>query len=130
VLSKQFRIVFGAFNLAREAVSPDVRGFEYPPDAAFNHNPQETRIKNWLTAKYSVAPSPDGSAEPVFPYCHGSVCQKEGGGGSRSNDRLNALTVEVVQKLVALGIEASDIVIFTPYRANLARLQAPSKPRA
>lgn len=123
VLSTQHRIVKGSFDLAQSIIYPDIRNFEYAPTTAIENHPMAVKIEKWVRAAYKAPPSPEDNILPVFFHCHGSKCQVDKSAGSRYNDTQNGLVIKLVRGLLDLGVNAADIVVITPYRANLARLE-------
>jgi hypothetical protein len=124
ILTTQYRIVRGSFDLAQSIIYPDIKGlFEYGESTALEHHPMATKIETWVTMEYKASASPAGKILPLFFHCHGSRCEVDKAMASRYNKRQNELVVKLVWGLVGLGVTTSDIVVITPYRANLKRLE-------
>jgi hypothetical protein len=124
ILTTQYRIVRGSFDLAQSIIYPDIENlFQYGETTTLEHHPMAMKIERWVTMEYKASASPVGTILPLFFHCRGSRCEVDKGMGSRYNERQNALVVKLVRGLVGLGITTSDIVVITPYRANLNRLE-------
>ncbi|EAQ84087.1 hypothetical protein CHGG_10491 [Chaetomium globosum CBS 148.51] len=124
ILTTQYRIVRGSFDLAQSIIYPDIKNlFEYGETTALEHHPITTKIETWVTTEYKVSASPAGTILPLFFHYHDSHCEVDKDMGSRYNKPQNALVVKLVRDLVNLGVTTSDIVVITPYRANLDRLE-------
>ncbi|KAH6848227.1 P-loop containing nucleoside triphosphate hydrolase protein [Chaetomium sp. MPI-CAGE-AT-0009] len=124
ILTTQYRIVRGSFDLAQSIIYPDIKDcFEYGETTALQHHPMATKIETWVTMEYRARASSAGTILPLFFHCHGSRCEVDEAMGSRYNERQNALVIKLVRGLVGLGVTTSDIVVVTPYRANLNRLE-------
>ncbi|KAK4031849.1 AAA domain-containing protein [Parachaetomium inaequale] len=123
ILTNQYRIVSGSFDLARTIIYPGIKDFQYAESAALTNHPMATQIETWVTSTYQAAPSPPGKILPLFFHCNGAQCLVDEAVGSRYNDRHNGLVVKLVLGLRGLGVKASDIVVITPYWANLGRLE-------
>ncbi|KAK3293556.1 P-loop containing nucleoside triphosphate hydrolase protein [Chaetomium fimeti] len=124
ILTTQYRVVKGSFDLAQSIIYPDIKGlFEYGETTALGHHPMATKIETWVTMEYNASASPAGTILPLFFHCHGSRCEVDKAMVSRYNEGQNGLVVKLVRGLVGLGVTTSDIVVITPYRANLKRLE-------
>ncbi|KAK4031219.1 P-loop containing nucleoside triphosphate hydrolase protein [Parachaetomium inaequale] len=123
VLSTQYRMAFGSFDLAGSIIYPGVKDFKYAESTALANHPMATKIETWAVSTFRATPSPAGKVLPLFIHCGNSRCLVDEAAGSRYNDRQNGLVVNLVQGLLELGVESSDIAVITPYRSNLARLE-------
>ncbi|KAK3360832.1 P-loop containing nucleoside triphosphate hydrolase protein [Lasiosphaeria ovina] len=126
VLTRQFRIAHGCFDLAREIIYHDIKDVDYAPSASLKEHKQlpAVKIENWARTQYKAAPSPPGSVLPLFFHCPG-VGEQDTTTSSMFNAGQISLAVSLAAGLIKAAIvKGQDIVAITPYRSNLARLQA------
>lgn len=122
VLTRQMRIVEGLFDLARQIVYPDVPNVAYGKRARVENHPVARLIDDWAGARYGYRPLPD-KILPVFLHCKDTICDMSG--TSRVNVLQNAAAISFMDALVGSGkVKARDIVVITPYRGNLKKLEA------
>ncbi|CAK7225828.1 hypothetical protein SCUCBS95973_005994 [Sporothrix curviconia] len=120
VLNRQMRIFEGLFNLAREIIYHDVPDITYGEMVRVGNHPVARRIDAWAGDRYGYRPRPDRIL-PVFLHCDNTVCEMAG--ASRVNRLQNAAAVSFIDALVSSGVAlASQIVVISPYRANVKEL--------
>ncbi|KAK8036926.1 hypothetical protein PG991_001240 [Apiospora marii] len=100
-LNRQMRIVEGGFDLAREIIYPHVKDFTYADSAKLENQPLARKIESWMGEQYSLT-------SPLARY----------------NDAQNAVAINTIAKMVSSRlVDADQVAIITPYRANLERLE-------
>jgi len=125
VLNVQFRIVEGCFDLARDVIYPDVEGFAYASQVAVRANPLFMGVETWVRSTFKAPACPPNKILPLFFDCAESRCRQDDDTRSRYNLGQNRVAVALVEALLTanLGLTSSDVVVVTPYRANLHQLQ-------
>lgn len=123
ILTEQLRIVSGMFDLAKEIIYHQVKNFAYGERAQLANHPIARKIDAWVRAKYELQSLP-GKVLPTFLHCPDSKVQ-QAPGGSRFNLVQNAVAVDLIVELLGsgIGLQPEDIVMITPYRANLDLLE-------
>ncbi|KAF7536036.1 hypothetical protein G7054_g4913 [Neopestalotiopsis clavispora] len=123
VLNKQERIVHGLFDVARDLIYPHIEDVTYAESTQLVNNPVASQLKTWSEDKYSLT-SPKGKVLPVFLECEGKCVTDEN--GSRWNDKQNEVAVDLVRDMLNENegvIAPENVVVITPYDANLWRLR-------
>jgi hypothetical protein len=125
VLATQFRIAAGGFDVARDVVYHDIDNFEYAAQTALSLHPAASRIEAWVVQTRHVRPSPADKVLPVFVDCVDSKCLTPETSRSKYNPVQNRNVIKLVKDLSKdVKIAAKDIVVITPYRANIKDLRA------
>lgn len=122
VLNVQFRTVSGCFDVTRDVIYHDVPDFKYAENTSY---PEFTRIETWVRTKYQAPPCPPGKILPLFFDCVNSECLLDEDTGSRYNLAQNSTAIAIIEAMLEanLGLKGSGVVVITPYRSNLGKLQ-------
>ncbi|KAJ4135210.1 hypothetical protein NW768_004831 [Fusarium equiseti] len=121
-LYTQHRMAEGLFDLSLNTVYHSLKPhFKYSPlcnPANFNLG---LKIEHYLKLEYRI-PSGD-TLQPVFFHCRLCPCREWQDSLSRLNPRQADVIARFLAKMVvALKLPAKDIVVLTPYRANIGAI--------
>ncbi|CAG7554332.1 unnamed protein product [Fusarium equiseti] len=118
----QHRMAEGLFDLSLNTVYKNLKPhFQYSPLCNPANFSLGLRVEEYLKAEYRI-PSADTS-QPVFFHCSNCKCVERSDGISRINLRQADLIARFLVKMIEkLQLPTEDIVVLTPYRANMAAI--------
>jgi superfamily I DNA and/or RNA helicase len=114
----------GLFDLSLKTVYKSlVPYFNYSPTCEPNNFSIGLKVEEYLKAEYRVNPSAKNTIQPVFFDCMNCPCREYEDSLSRLNPRQADLIAEFLVKMMwKLKLSPEDIVVLTPYRANIGAL--------
>lgn len=118
VLNRQRRISEGLFDLAQKVIYNDVEDFAYAGRAVYANSILAQSIDTWAASVYDFQRTP-GKTLPLFFHFPGKIVKS---GTSRVNESQCKVAVTLAAKVLG-HVNAQDIVIITPYKANQIFLQ-------
>ncbi|RFN50465.1 hypothetical protein FIE12Z_5228 [Fusarium flagelliforme] len=121
-LYTQHRMAEGLFDLSLDTVYQSLKPhFKYSPLCKPVNFSLGLKIEDYLTAKYHI-PS-DNTLRPVFFHCEACPCREWKDSLSRLNPRQADVIAQFLAKMiVTLNLPPKDIVVLTPYRANMGAI--------
>ncbi|KAL3590896.1 hypothetical protein FPOAC2_13100 [Fusarium poae] len=123
-LYTQHRMAVGLFDLSLKTVYKSlIPHFKYSPACHPNSFSIGLKVEEYLKAEYHVKPSPENTIQPIFFNCVNCPCREYEDSHSRLNPRQADLVAEFLVKMIwKLKLLPEDIVVLTPYRANIGAL--------
>ncbi|SPJ75528.1 uncharacterized protein FTOL_05259 [Fusarium torulosum] len=123
-LYTQHRMAEGLFDLSLNTVYKSLKqNFKYSALCQPANFPIGVDVEDYLKEKYRIPAPSDGTLQPVFFNCTNSPCRQYPDNSSRLNPRqADLITIELVSMIKKLVLSPADIVVLTPYRANLRAL--------
>ncbi|XEU94804.1 hypothetical protein FSHL1_000088 [Fusarium sambucinum] len=123
-LYTQHRMTVGLFDLSLKTVYKSlIPHFQYSPACHPTNFGIGLKVEEYLKVNYQVKPSPENTIQPVFFNCVNCPCREYEDSLSRLNLRQADLIAEFLVKMIwKLKLLPEDIVVLTPYRANIGAL--------
>ncbi|RGP69006.1 hypothetical protein FSPOR_4983 [Fusarium sporotrichioides] len=123
-LYTQHRMAEGLFDLSLNAIYRSlVPHFTYSPSCHPSNFSLGLKVEEYLIAKYHIKPSPENTLQPVFFNCVGCPCREYPDSLSRLNPRQADVIAKFLVKMISeLKLPTEDIVVLTPYRANIGAI--------
>ncbi|KAL6794263.1 P-loop containing nucleoside triphosphate hydrolase protein [Trichoderma sp. SZMC 28012] len=119
-LRVQLRMAKGLFDTCHREVYSDLN-FEYGAGSELVHHAKGRALEAYLTTRFpSLRASPAGTLKEVFVHCPGTVCYVDSVTKSKRNpDQINNALEFLCDLVKKSSISPSDVVIITPYKANV-----------
>ncbi|OBS20115.1 hypothetical protein FPOA_11837 [Fusarium poae] len=123
-LYTQHRMANSLFDISLKTVYKSlVPHFKYSPMCHPNNFSVGLKVEQYLKIEYRIKPSPENTIQPVFFHCTNSPCREYEDSLSRLNPRQADLIAEFLVKMISkLKLPPEDIVVLTPYRANIGAI--------
>jgi hypothetical protein len=123
-LYTQHRMAEGLFDLSLNTVYNSLtQNFKYSALCRPANFPIGVNVEDYLKKKYRIPAPSDGTLQPVFFNCTNSPCRQYPDNPSRLNPRqADLIAKQLVSMMKELVLSPADIVVLTPYRANLRAL--------
>jgi hypothetical protein len=123
VLDTQMRMSQGLFDLMRQDFYSEFCPEPgYHPLTALHNRPLTRRIDSLLRRKYDISVD-DQVARAVFVHCDKAVPLENPRTLSKFNTGQLAIIMGLLQDLLTACVEPEDVVILTPYTANISVLR-------
>ncbi|KAM0365139.1 hypothetical protein ACHAPK_010045 [Fusarium culmorum] len=123
-LYTQHRMAEGLFDLSLNSVYRTlVPHFKYSPLCHPNNFSLGPKVEEYLKTEYRLQPSPENTLQPVFFNCVNCPCRGYPDNLSRLNPRRADVIAKFLVKMIReLKLPTEDIVVLTPYRANIGAI--------
>ncbi|CZS75038.1 unnamed protein product [Fusarium graminearum] len=123
-LYTQHRMAEGIFDLSLNSVYRTlVPHFKYSPLCHPKNFSLGLKVEEYLKTEYRIKPSPENTLQPVFFDCVDCPCREYPDSLSRLNPRQADVIAKLLVKMICkLKVPTEDIVVLTPYRANIGAL--------
>jgi len=118
----QHRMAEGLFDISLNTVYKNLKPhFQYSPLCNPANFSLGLKVEKYLKAEYRIPPA--DTSQPVFFHCSNCKCVERSDGISRINLRQADLIARFLVKMIEkLQLPTEDIVVLTPYRANMAAI--------
>ncbi|CAG1994200.1 unnamed protein product [Fusarium graminearum] len=123
-LYTQHRMAEGLFDLSLNSVYRTlVPHFKYSPLCHPKNFSLGLKVEEYLKTEHRIKPSPENTLQPVFFDCVNCPCREYPDSLSRLNPRQADVIAKFLVKMICkLKVPTEDIVVLTPYRANIGAL--------
>ncbi|RGP77295.1 hypothetical protein FLONG3_4593 [Fusarium longipes] len=123
-LYTQHRMAHGLFDLSLNTVYQSLKPhFRYSPLCHPNNFDLGLKVEKYLEDEHRIKPSDDNTLQPVFFNCSVCPCREYPDSLSRLNPGQADLIAKFLVKMIRkLKLRAEDIVVLTPYRANIGAI--------
>ncbi|KAL4728823.1 hypothetical protein ACLX1H_003222 [Fusarium chlamydosporum] len=123
-LYTQHRMAEGLFDLSLNTVYQSlIPHFKYSPMCSPENFPLGLKVEEYLKTEYQVQPSPSNQLQPVFFDCLYCPCREYQDSLSRLNPRqADVIAKFLVEMITKLELPPGEIVVLTPYRANMGAI--------
>ena len=122
VLSTQVRAANGLFDIAARQFYFGMGRATYAASTAVHTRDGGLRVERFLSGKHNLRVRKD-KFSPVFVHCKSTREEQDARTLSWFNTGQLHIVVKFLRDLRSIGISLSDIVILTPYSANVSALQ-------
>ncbi|KAK7413376.1 hypothetical protein QQX98_007753 [Neonectria punicea] len=124
-LYTQHRMADGMFDLSLNAVYYELKAhIKYAPSCLPVNFPVGMKVEKYLTSKHRLPSSAPDKLLPIFFNCVNCPCRNYPQSASRFNPRQADCIAKCLSDMIqTIGLSPSDVVVLTPYRANLRSIQ-------
>jgi hypothetical protein len=123
-LYTQHRMAKGLFDLSLKTVYQSLEPhFKYSPLCSPINFSLGLKVEKYLTTKYELKSSSENTLQPVFFNCVDCPCREYEDSLSLLNPRQADLIAKFLVEMTGkLQLRGEDIVVLTPYRANIGAI--------